>query len=160
MRFVKGSLLAIASVASLVACKSERIDREGDREQRFDRTRAADAAAELVGTTTVTAGDLATLGNEAAIGRIIKVRCDRETACNNVGPEKRYTNLDVCTRTLAVSMNEELRAGDCTHGINVPELDKCVEAIRTESCNDVVETLARIRACRASEICFQVVHYQ
>src|SRR5262245_44165912 len=48
------------------------------------------------GTTTTTAGNQVT--DRDAVTRLANARCDREVACENVGPNKRFSDRDACTR--------------------------------------------------------------
>lgn len=160
MRFAKGTFFAVACVAALVGCKGEQIDRDGNEERTFDhpRTRGAAVPNDRVGTTTVTGADVSkgALSNESAIERIVAARCARETACNNVGSDKHFTNHDVCARELRSKIGDDLKGSECPKGIDAKELDECMEAIRTESCNNPIDTISRLAACRTGDMCLKV----
>jgi len=160
MRLAKGSFFAVACVAALVGCKGEQIQRDGFEERSFDHPRTAGAARgnDRAGTTTVTGADLtkSALSNETAIERIVAARCARETACNNIGSDKHFTNHDVCARELRSKIGEDLKGTECPRGIDTKELDECMESIRTESCNNPIDTISRLAACRTSDMCLKV----
>lgn len=156
-------LVAAGSVA--VACKNNHVDRDGFTERSFDytsgandRSGAADpksAGADQVGTTTVTGADLGALSSDLAVQRIAAARCARETACNNVGADKQFVDQDACARAIRTKLGTELEPSSCPRGIDAEATDRCMEAIRTESCNNPVDTLTRLAACRASELCLK-----
>jgi hypothetical protein len=157
MTLVHRTLAAATCVAALVAvagggCKRDHVDREGTTDRSYDKGATDRSGA---GTTTVTGADLGQLTSESAIERITAARCARETACNNVGSDKHFGSPEACTRELRTKVGDDLAPGKCPRGIDVPALDKCTEAIRTESCNNPVDTLSRLAACRASALCLE-----
>ena len=156
MRLVH-SLLGVACVAALFACnKNNNVDRDSTTaEQTYGDKSGAPAPGERVGVTTVTGADLGSLGNDIAIERIVAARCGRETACNNVGSDKHFVNHDVCVREVRSKVGDDLRTAACPRGIDADALDKCMESIRTESCNNPIETIQRLAACRTSDLCLK-----
>ena len=156
-------LVAAGSVA--VACKNNHVDRDGITERNFDyttgatdRSGAADPKtgdADRVGTTTVTGADLGALSSDLAVQRISAARCDRETACNNVGADKHFVDHDSCLRAIRSKLGTDLEPSACPRGIDAEATDRCMEAIRTESCNNPVDTLSRLAACRTSDLCLK-----
>ena len=160
MRLVHG-LVSVACVAALCACnRNNNLDRDGTVEQTYGDKSGAPALSpspgERVGVTTVTGADLAGRGNDLAIERIASARCARETACNNVGSDKHFVSPGVCMRELRTRMGDDLRASECPRGIDSEALDKCLETIRSESCNNPIETIQRLAACRTSDLCLKV----
>ncbi len=143
-----GALAAIAGMG----CKRDHVDRDGYAERSFDQG-ATDRSG--VGVTTVTGADIGALSSESAIERIAAARCAREAACNNVGSDKHFGTHEACTRDLQSTVGADLAPGKCPRGIDVYGIDKCTDAIRTESCNDPVDTLSRLAACRASALCLE-----
>jgi hypothetical protein len=158
MSLVRTSLYGVACVAALVACKSQRIDVDGDRERNYDYKSEKSAGTDegRVGTTTVTGASINPLSNAAAIERIVAARCARETACNNIGSDKHWTNHDTCARELRSKIGDDLKASECPRGVDAKELDECMEEIRTESCNNPIDTIQRLAACRTSDMCLKV----
>jgi hypothetical protein len=163
------ALLLAAAVAvagtSAVACKNNHVDREGFTERSADYTTGATdksgagdpstAGGDKAGTTTVTGADLGALSSDLAIERIAAARCARETACNNVGADKHFVDHDACARAIRSKLGTDLQPSACPSGIDAEATDRCMEAIRTESCNNPVDTLSRLAACRSSDLCRQ-----
>lgn len=104
-----------------------------------------------VGTTPMT--DKATVNNEAAIQTMANARCERENRCNNVGGTKRWASAEACRGDLVAKGRDELRAAECPGGIVQKELRECLEEIRNEDCNNPLDTLGRLAACRSSDLC-------
>lgn len=142
MNLVHRSTLGAACLVTLVACS--RTERTYD-----DKSGAGDRA----GTTTVTGADLRGLSSDLAVDRVVAARCQREAACSNIGSDKHFTNPDTCARELHSKVGADLTASECPRGIDAKELDECMESIRTESCNNPVDTISRLAACRTSEMC-------
>lgn len=88
-----------------------------------------------------------------AVTDITTARCAREQKCGNIGSGKSYASLDACTTSLSAELQKEFNAYDCAGGISDKELQECLTAIRDESCNAPIDKLARIAACRDSDIC-------
>lgn len=157
MKLVKRSLLGVACIAALLACNKSSLDRDGSEPRELgDKSGApSPAPGERVGVTTVTGADLGTLSNELAVERIVAARCARETACNNVGSDKHFVNHDVCARELRTGMGDDLRASECPRGIDAAALEKCMDAIRSESCNNPIDTIQRLATCRTGAMCLK-----
>lgn len=107
------------------------------------------------GTTTVTGANVGTVPNESAIQRIVAARCARESACNNVGADKRFTSGDVCSQKLKADMRDDLNAKDCPRGIDQKELNECLAEIKSENCNNPIDMISRLAACRTSDLCLK-----
>jgi hypothetical protein len=169
MKLEQRSLFSTACVAALViaagsaalGCNRNHVDRDGSGERNLDyATGASDKsgagdANEIAGTTTVTGAEFGTLSGELAVERITAARCARETACNNVGADKHFVDHDVCAREVRKRLASDLDPKQCTNGIDATAVDKCMDAIRAESCNNPVDTLSRLAACRASDMCMK-----
>jgi hypothetical protein len=140
----RGAVGAVCLVAvTLVACS-----RTGDRSPEG----GAAAEGDRVGTANVTGAELRVLSDELALDRIVAARCLRETACNNVGPDKHFATYEACSRTLRFEARA-LGPRECPRGAAAEKLDACLDAVRHESCNDLIDTLLRVAACRVSELC-------
>jgi hypothetical protein len=131
------------SLVALVAC-SRAHDRGAEKSAGDDDNR--------VGTASVTGAELRALSDELALERIVAARCLRETACNNVGPDKHFATYESCSRALHAEARA-LGTRECPRGVDAKRLDACMEAVRHESCNDLIDTLLRVASCRASELC-------
>ena len=152
MRLVHRSFLAIACVGALVACNRTNVDRDGNERSYGDKSGPSDR----IGTTTVTGANVGGLSNQLAVERIVAARCQRETACNNIGSDKHFTSFDLCSRELRSKVGDDLKASECPRGIDTKELDECMESIRTESCNNPIDTISRLAACRTGDMCLKV----
>jgi len=152
MKSIVRCLVPIACFVALAACNRdrERVNVDRDRDRPSDYPSLNDNK-DKSGTTTITGANITS--NESAVTRIVNSRCAREASCNNVGPDKRFVSQDVCTGKVRADMKNDLNASDCPYGVDAKELDECLEAIRTESCNNPIETISRIAACRTSDMC-------
>jgi hypothetical protein len=166
-------------VLAMVACNRDRLDRDGslgtndrpidrpnvgvpadrDRNGTPDRDRSGlgttDHGKGGVGTTTVTGANVGAVANDSAITRIVGARCERETSCRNVGADKRFASGDVCRQKLRAEMRDDLNANDCPKGIDAKELNECLEAIHKEDCNNPIDAISRVAACRTSDLCLK-----
>jgi len=160
--------LVVSAASTSVACNRNHVDRDGFAERNFDyqngETDKSGAGApttsdkhdrDRAGTTTVTGADLGALSNELAVARITAARCARETACNNVGADKHFVDHDLCAREVQKKLATELDPKQCPRGIDAAAVDTCMDAVRSESCNNPVDTISRLAACRTSAMCLE-----
>lgn len=89
----------------------------------------------------------------SAVADLTSARCAREQKCGNIGANKTYASLETCTNTLTEDLNKELNAYECAGGVVAKELQECLTAIREEACNSPLDKIARIAACRDSDLC-------
>lgn len=135
-------ILPLIAIAATVAC-----NRDGDR------------PAERPSTTTTSEGTAASVRpvsvvqNDTAVARIADARCARELACENIGVAKAYTSHDACAQQIRLDLSDDLRVDMCPRGIDQRELDECLAAIKAEGCNNPIEKIERLAACRTSELC-------
>ncbi len=141
-----------AGILAVVGCnrEKERTTTTTGGEQPRVEERPQVREHEQPGTTTITGAKLA---NVAAVDKVVAARCEREATCKNVGVDKRYANAQVCSQKLHADMKEDLNAKECPHGIDQKELNECLEAIRKEDCNNPIDTIGRLAACRTSDLC-------
>ena len=94
-------------------------------------------------------------GGEArsAARNIAGARCEREARCTNIGADKKYASDEVCEDQIRSEWANDLNAYDCPKGVVDAELDECLNAIRNEDCNSPFDTLSRVSACTAGQIC-------
>jgi hypothetical protein len=135
-----------ACALALFACRERR------ETGRTERTGEGDKS----GTTTLTGARYAAISNDTAVQRLVMARCEREAACNNIGADKRYADREVCTHELNAKMRDDLKASECPKGVDGKELDECIQAIHKESCNNPIDTISRIAACRTSDMCLKM----
>ena len=152
----KRILLGVACLTAFVACNKSGPDRDGNQPRDFDDKSGSPAApSERVGVTTVTGADMGSLSSDLAVERIVAARCARETQCNNIGSDKHFVDHDTCAVELRKRMGTDLRAAECPRGIDGTALDSCMESIRSESCNNPIDTIQRLAACRTGELCLK-----
>jgi hypothetical protein len=156
VRFVSIASVGVALVAT--GCR-DKADRE--RTSNVDRDRpgplpeqgAMGEREKGIGTTTVTGANV--IGNQAAIDKIVAARCARESTCNNIGPDKKFPSAQTCSQKLKGDMQGDLAAKDCPYGVDQKELDECLDSIRQESCGNPIDSVARLAACRTSDMCLK-----
>ena len=144
MKYAVVYSVAVLAVALVTACNRGR-ETAADRKDPNEQDKS--------GTTTLTGASW--VANEAAIDRIVASRCAREVTCSNIGPDKHFTESDVCVREIRKKMQGDLKASECPSGIDGKELDECLDAIRNESCTNPIESLGRLAACRTSDLCLK-----
>ena len=83
---------AISTVVVLVGCR--------------DKAQTRDNFDDRYGNTTITSARIP-VANEAAMARLIAARCDRETECSNIGPNKHYADRDVWIRAYPLGIDSE-----------------------------------------------------
>jgi hypothetical protein len=144
-------------VLTLGACNRDRVDpnRTGNVDRNRDQPGVVTDQDRGPGTTTLTGANVGVVENQAAIDRIVGARCERETSCNNVGPNKTHVNAQACTQKLKFDMREDLNAKDCPRGIDQKELNECLDDIRKEACNNPIDSISRMAACRTSDLCLK-----
>ena len=102
-------------------------------------------------TTTTTTGASTRDDNETTIDRITDARCAREIACNNVGANRKWSDIAACRRDIRQSVHGDYRASEC-QVVLADKLRSCIDGIRDEKC-DAVFDMTRINACRKGVIC-------
>jgi hypothetical protein len=105
--------------------------------------------------TMTTNAELGAVDYESATIRLVAARCDREVACNLIGAKERFANIDTCTARLTTSTRRDLKPTECPNGVDEKRLSACVTAIHDEECNNPLEILSRIAACRTSALCLK-----
>ena len=97
--------------------------------------------------------DKKTTANDPSIRSIATTRCDREQTCNNIGADKKWATRDACLADLSEDLVDELNLSECPGGIVQKELDECLAEIKNESCNNPIDKIERLAACRESDLC-------
>ena len=161
MKLVRIGTVAGVCVVALLACNkrednttSDRRDTTtttSDREGRNGREHYGDRS----GTTTTTGAHVGSVSYETATSRIVAARCDRESACDNIGAKKRFVDRTVCTHELGVKLADDLKPSECPNGVDGKHLDDCLDSIAKESCGNIVDTIARAGACSTSGLCLK-----
>lgn len=89
----------------------------------------------------------------SAVESIAEARCARESRCENIAPDKRYSSMEDCVARVREDWRDDLDARSCPSGVNEPQLNECLSAIREEECSSPFDTIERVSACTASQIC-------
>jgi Family of unknown function (DUF6184) len=126
---LKTGWCAGALVFALAAC---------DKDQRPPETAMAEARATESGSATES---------------ITEARCARESRCDNVGADKKYSSMEDCAARIRDDWRGDLDARSCQAGVNDAQLDECLNEIRAEECSSPFDTLERVAACTAGQIC-------
>ena len=148
----KTILVSAVCLVAIAGCRDRgRVDVDRDREGRV----GVNVDKPKVDTTTITGANVGAVSNESAIDRIVAARCARESACNNVGSDKRFTTRELCTSKIRGDMRDDLNAKDCPRGIESKELNECLVEIKNEDCNNPLDMIGRLAACRTSDLCLK-----
>jgi Family of unknown function (DUF6184) len=89
----------------------------------------------------------------AAVKSIVQARCSRETRCNNIGADRKYSSAAECNTKLSEDRKDDLNMDDCPRGVSQKELSECLAEIKNEDCNNPLDSLGRLAACRSSDLC-------
>lgn len=89
----------------------------------------------------------------SATESIAEARCARESRCDNIGADKKFSSMEDCIARVREDWREELSARECPGGINETQLNECLGAVREEECSNPFDTLERVTACTAGQIC-------
>lgn len=90
---------------------------------------------------------------KGAVTEIVTARCNREERCKNIGANRSYESRDACTTRLRNGTESDINVKDCKHGVDRPKLHQCLDQIRAEDCDDSIDTLSRVAACRTGALC-------
>ena len=105
-------------------------------------------------TTTTTTGARSNAPiSQSVIDAIASARCDREVTCNNVGTDKKWSNRQACISEVRGKQLNELTEASCPKGVDQTQYDKCLADIKGERCENALDTLSRLAACRTSALC-------
>jgi hypothetical protein len=149
-------LVPALCLVALSACNRDRDRARVDVDRNEGRVSVdTDRKTDRTGTTTVTGANVGAVNNEGAIDRIVAARCAREAACNNVGADKHFTTRDACSVKVKSDMRDDLNAKDCPRGIDAKELNECLVEIKNEDCNNPIDMIGRLAACRTSDLCLK-----
>ncbi len=89
----------------------------------------------------------------AAVKSIVGARCNREARCNNIGADRKYSSSAECNSKLSEDRKDDLNMDDCPRGVSQKELSECLAEIKNEDCNNPLDSLGRLAACRSSDLC-------
>jgi hypothetical protein len=89
----------------------------------------------------------------SAVESIAEARCARESRCDNIGSDEKYSSMEDCVARVRDDWKGDLDARSCVSGVNETQLNECLGAIRAEECSSPFDTLERVSACTPSQIC-------
>ncbi len=89
----------------------------------------------------------------SAASSIAEARCAREARCDNVGGDKKFSSMEDCVTRISTDWKDELSLRECPSGINETQLNECLNEVRQEDCSSPFDTLERVAACTAGQIC-------
>jgi len=93
------------------------------------------------------------VANGDAIAAMGNARCEREARCNNIGKGQTFASQAECSKEATTSAREAVNEEQCPKGIYKKELDECLSAIRSDECNNPLDHIVRLAACRPVELC-------
>jgi hypothetical protein len=94
-------------------------------------------------------------GDAAIVERLAEARCDREQACNHIGPGAVYASRGVCKEQVHGSIANDLNTYNCPRGLDGEAIDRCMAAIKGEECGHPFDTLVRYEKCRNAALCMK-----
>jgi hypothetical protein len=89
----------------------------------------------------------------SATDSIAESRCARESRCDNIGAEKKFSSMEDCILRVRTDWKDELSSRECPSGIDETQLNECLNEIREEECSSPFDTLERVAACTVDQIC-------
>lgn len=104
---------------------------------------------------TVTTGAQGTrmLMNDDAAMQLTNARCQRESSCDNIGAARRFSDPDVCRRSLFPETMAAISPEACPAGIDERKLSLCLASVRNQPCEDQALTVDDSPSCRRSDLC-------
>jgi hypothetical protein len=91
----------------------------------------------------------------ATVSKIASARCDREMRCGRVGPNEAYPTRDDCVSKSEADKRGDIDANECMLGVSQTGLVECLNAIRDEDCNNPLDAVAKLKACRTANLCLR-----
>ena len=86
-----------------------------------------------------------------AVASLAAEECDREVRCEKVGQDKKYKTRAECVSKVEHDKGQNINAKACPKGINEGNLNRCLHAIRKQTCSPV--SLEYAEACKTVGIC-------
>jgi hypothetical protein len=102
-------------------------------------------------TTTITGAEI--VPTDRAMRRVAAARCDREQACNDIGPGRDYGDYDSCLREIGGYARKTLGSERCAGRIVDSALSRCIQASRMQACGDAVDIANGPGSCQPLVVC-------
>jgi hypothetical protein len=96
-----------------------------------------------------------THSDATTVDRLVRARCNREQACNNVGTGQKFASRDACVADIRASTAADLNATDCPRGLDQGNVDRCLAAIENEKCDHPLDTITRVGDCQSYHLCMK-----
>jgi hypothetical protein len=93
------------------------------------------------------------LPNETAIHVLSGERCRHEAACERVGPGRAWAKESDCRVAAELDERTSIGLDECPFGVEPGGLNRCIAAVRGQSCGVPMLTLASVVGCRRTELC-------
>jgi hypothetical protein len=94
--------------------------------------------------------------DSAVVDRLSSARCDRETACDNVGDGKKYASRQVCLDKMHGDIANDINSYQCPRGIDANAVSQCLTAVGNEECGaHPIEAITRMDKCRSGAMCMK-----
>jgi len=150
-------LLAIVAIASLAIHGCGR-DRDARRTEPGERLETADRPAggrinvfnEQISLEEATA---VVGAQSAAVLAITSALCNRADHCKQLGETGSHASREHCFRDTGKEWMGRLNGPPCERGIDLGLLEACLDSIRSDKCQNPLDTLARLAACEPSVFC-------
>jgi len=107
-----------------------------------------------VGTTMTTSAGWVPISD--ATQKFAADRCEWEAACNNVGQGRKFSDSNVCLSESQRKLQSELGTAGCARAIDAGEFAECLQAVHDERCEQSLDSVTRLKACRAEKLCVQL----
>ncbi len=91
-----------------------------------------------------------------ALHDIAQTRCEREQRCGQVGRGRRHNTAQACRARVVSDTSSDVDALVCQSGVGRRELDECRREIRDQDCSVPLDSIARVTACRTTDLCRRV----
>jgi hypothetical protein len=146
--------LALGAVAMVGCERTERVNKEGEREVQVSPARPAnEPAAPEKARPEAEKMVKRSVSSATAVSSIVEARCDREARCENIGPKEKFKSWQACRQEIAKKSSDKIGAPECPGGVDQHELSECLTEIRNEGCGNPLETLERVAACNGPDLC-------
>jgi hypothetical protein len=164
---IQRNIAFVLSIVAVAACNRQSDTTPSEREQRTAPEAVVDRDREARDTPRVNTPDVDrdrarddTAAPMVPASRVLPAaesiadaRCAREQKCNNIGADKRYSSMSDCLARIRNDWKDDLNARECPNGVDQKELNECLSEIRNENCGNPFDTLGRVAACTAAQIC-------
>jgi hypothetical protein len=88
-----------------------------------------------------------------ATERIARARCDRQTACDRIGPGRAWGSPEACMAQQRPRTSEEVASLACRAGLDGMQLGACLDAIRGLGCSESAASLDSVGECQPTSVC-------